>query len=249
MALERDLVQEQDALPEAAARSALRSRRRAILALLVVAIIIVFPIYFYPLKAGARIIGDLLATPLGTMELSGGVGVAGVLLVLAGRWLAKRLRSVEKYEERHLEGAGQASSAEGVQILLLKLFRFLGWKLFVCGVIGVMVAFYWMIFSIGRWACLLATPCFAALMFTVELRINHLLLKTQQRVTKLLYLLAFGQAGLVAAFFYAMFRIAWWACLPVLGVLVISGYFTPPTLNQLLRPVVASWFGRGNSQT
>lgn len=226
-------MQTEDPLSKFAERSALRSRRRAMVALLfVLTVLVALPLY-PELWTGAKSIVRLMATPLRTIEISAGIGVAGVLLVLMGRRLANRTHNVEKHEVRELEQP-ELQQAEEMRMILPRLLMSLGGKLRVCGCFGVPLAAFWAIFRIGRWACLLATPCIAIVVFMIQLRINYVLLNTSRPVTKLFYLYFLGVLGLVEAFFWAIFHIAWWACLPVLGILILVSYSGPSALHKIL---------------
>ena len=90
-----------------------------------------------------EIIDGLMATPGGTLKLSGGIGVAGILLLLTGLGLGKLLRSDEKYNQRHLERAQEASFAEGMSMFFRNpavtfpvSLMFVGGMLLVGSVVG-----------------------------------------------------------------------------------------------------------------
>jgi len=73
--------------------------------------------------------------------------VAGILLMLTGRWLGRRLRSGEKFAERKLERAHDASFTEGLSLFLSNpgvtfpvSLIFFGVLLIICGVIFTVAA-------------------------------------------------------------------------------------------------------------
>ncbi len=99
-------------------------------------------------------VARLLATPLGILKVSGGVALAGILLMLTGKWMAKLFNSFEKYNERQLERASQASFGEGMFLFLTNpdvtvpvSLIFVGGILVFGGVIGAIVALVRCFFS------------------------------------------------------------------------------------------------------
>jgi hypothetical protein len=72
---------------------------------------------------------------------------AGVLFMFVGKWLFVRLRSAEKFAERNLERAHDASFIEGLSLFLSNLdvtfpasLMFLGVLLVIGGLIAAVVA-------------------------------------------------------------------------------------------------------------
>jgi len=96
----------------------------------------------------------------------------------------------------------------------------------------------------GRYEPWLLAACSTAVIVAVRRRTNKLILSGIRTVPKLVSALYMaGFAGLSISFFWATFRIGWWAFLPVLGLHALGHFVIPAVVPGTMRdPVTAHSF-------